>query len=123
MIMAKPAPKLPVEQAPPVDRFPSMPAAGDTGAADQREQPRSHAQDLSEIILDGRKFGVACLIHDISEGGARLEVSCGELPKRFVLANYTRRTKTLCRMVWRKNQIIGVNFLTKPRPFSIDERL
>ena len=52
-----------------------------------------------------------------------MEVSCGELPKRFVLANYTRRTKTLCRMVWRKNQIIGVNFLTKPRPFSIDERL
>ena len=100
----------------------SAPSPGFDGS-EKREFRRDPAHDLSEIILDGRRFGVACLIHDISEGGARLEVSCGELPKRFVLANYTRRTKTLCRMVWRKNQIIGVNFLTKPRPFSIDERL
>ena len=123
MIMAKPAPKLPVEQAPPVDRFPSMPAAGDTGAADQREQPRSHAQDLSEIILDSRRHGHACMIRDISELGARLETSCGELPKRFILANYTRRTKTLCRLVWRDGQHLGVHFLTTPRAFRIDEGL
>ena len=100
----------------------SAPSPGFDGS-EKREFRRDPAQDLSEIILDGRRFGVACLIHDISEGGARLEVSCGELPKRFVLANYTRRTKTLCRMVWRKGQLIGVNFLTKPRSFSIDERL
>ena len=102
---------------------PASAPAGAFDGSEKREFRRDPAHDLSEIILDGRKFGIACLIHDISEGGACLEVSCGELPKRFVLANYTRRTKTLCRLVWRRDQIIGVNFLTKPRSFSIDERL
>lgn len=90
---------------------------------DLREHPRNPAHDLSEIILDGRTFGVACLIRDISESGARLEVSCGDLPKRFILANYTKGTRTLCRQVWRNNRLVGVNFLTRPRPFSIAERL
>lgn len=90
---------------------------------DKRQFVRDPARDLSEIILDGRKFGVACMIHDLSQDGARLEVSCSELPKRFMLANYTKRTKTLCRQVWRDNRMVGVKFLTRPRMFEIEERL
>lgn len=88
---------------------------------DQRQAERSQAHDLSEIILDGRKYGVACMIRNISCSGALLEVSCGDLPKRFVLANYTKKTKTLCRQVWRDNRLIGVNFLTNPRSFEFFE--
>jgi hypothetical protein len=88
-----------------------------------RQHERSHARDLSEIILANRKFGIACMIHDISESGARLEVGCGELPKRFVLVNYTKKSKTLCEMVWRDRRLLGVKFLTKPRPFALEERL
>lgn len=95
----------------------------DIKTGDKRQFTRDLARDLSEIILDGRQFGVACMIHDISEEGARLEVSCNELPKRFVLANYTKRTKTLCRQVWRKNRMVGVKFLTKPRAFEIKGHL
>ena len=90
---------------------------------EQRAHSRNPAKDLSEIILDGKKFGVACLIHDISNTGAKLEVSCGDLPKRFVLANYTKKTKTLCRQVWREKRMIGVHFLTDPRSFEIKERI
>lgn len=92
-------------------------------SSDQRRAERSQAHDLSEIILDGRKYGFACLIHNISETGALLEVSCGDLPKRFVLANYTKKTKTLCRQVWRDNRLLGVNFLTSPRPFEISDKI
>ena len=92
-------------------------------SSDQRAHPRDPARDLSEILIDGKKFGFGCLIHDISEKGARLEVSCGELPKRFILANYTKKTKTLCRQVWRDNRMVGVNFLTSPRSFEVIERL
>jgi len=88
-------------------------------SADKRQAARDHVRDLSEIILDGRKYGFACMIHNISQTGALLEVSCGELPKRFILANYTKQTKTLCRQVWRDNRMIGVNFLTSPRSFEI----
>lgn len=90
---------------------------------DLREHPRDPAHDLSEIILDGRTYGIACLIRDISRSGARLEVSCGELPKRFILANYTKGTRTLCRQVWRDKRLVGVKFLTTPRAFNIAERL
>jgi hypothetical protein len=88
---------------------------------DQRKHLRSPAHDLSEIILNGSKSGIACLIHDISDVGARLEVSCGELPKRFVLANYTKRTKTLCHLIWRDGRNLGVSFLSAPRTFTIDQ--
>ena len=98
------------------NEFPEKP---ENDSSDKRQATRDQARDLSEIILDGRKYGVACLIHNISQTGALLEVSCGDLPKRFILANYTKRTKTLCRQVWRDNRMIGVNFLTSPRSFQI----
>ena len=88
---------------------------------DQRRDLRSEAHDISEIILDGRKQGIACMIHNISESGALLEVSCGELPKRFILANYTKSTKTLCRQVWRNKRMMGVNFLSSPRHFEFSK--
>jgi hypothetical protein len=87
---------------------------------EKRRHSRKPARDLSEIILNGNKTGIACLIHDVSDAGARLEVSCGELPKRFVLANYTKQTKTLCQLVWREGRSLGVNFLSAPRAFTID---
>lgn len=121
--MAEPAIRFAMEGSQPARNTDRLNAGDTFQGEDKRQTPRSPAHDLSEVILDGRKYGVACVIHDISEEGARLEVSCGELPKRFILANYTRRTKTLCRLVWRQGQQIGVRFLTKPRSFSIDERL
>ncbi len=92
-------------------------------ATDKRAAPRDPAQDLSEIILPGQKHGIACMIRDISASGAKLEVSCGDLPARFVLANYTKRTKTICRQIWRKNRLVGVQFLSKPRVFALEEGL
>ncbi len=62
------------------------------------------------------------MIHDLSKKGARLEVSCGELPERFILTNYTKQIKTLCKQVWRENRMIGVMFLTEPRSFDINDR-
>ena len=87
-------------------------------AAEQRRHPRDPAHDLSQIMLPGSKIGLPCLIHNISRVGALLEVSTSDLPKRFILANYTKRTKTLCRLVWRRDRMIGVEFLTAPRPFD-----
>lgn len=77
------------------------------------------ASDLSEIVVPGRKGGTPCLILDISAQGARLEVSHSDLPKRFMLVNYTSRTRTLCRLVWQQSRHIGVEFLCEPKPFEL----
>ena len=98
-----------------------QPAAGtfdqqEQDNAEKREFPRDPAKDLCEIRLPSNGFIAGCMIQDISSRGARLMVSCGDLPSRFILVNHTRRTRQLCRMVWRDGARLGVLFLTGPRP-------
>lgn len=90
---------------------------------EKREYPRLQTLDLSEILLVGTNQGFACMVQDISETGAKLHVSCGGLPDKFTLVNHIKRTRTLCKMIWRKNSLIGVRFLTRPRPMPVHDAL
>lgn len=90
------------------------------GGAEKRAAPRLAVRELSEIILAGGKQAIACMVRDRSGCGAGLEVTCGDLPKRFLLANHGRREKIVCRQVWRHGGFMGVSFLSEPRRFNLD---
>lgn len=90
---------------------------------EKRAHPRSPALDLSEIFLVGTDHAFACMVQDISETGAKLQVSCGILPNKFALVNHVKRTRTLCKTIWRKNSLIGVRFISRPRPMTVKETL
>lgn len=90
---------------------------------EKRLHPRAAALDLSEIILVGSNQAFACMVQDISESGAKLQVSCGELPNKFALVNHIKRTRTLCKTIWRKNSLIGVRFISRARPMTVQETL
>ena len=90
---------------------------------EERLHPRAPAHDLSEIFLVGTSQAYACMVQDISESGAKLQVSCGTLPNKFALVNHIKRTRTLCKMIWRKNSLIGVRFISRPRPMTVKETL
>lgn len=90
---------------------------------EKRLHPRAQALDLSEIFLVGTSQAYACMVQDISESGARLQVSCGELPNKFALVNHIKRTRTLCKTIWRKNSLIGVRFISRARPMTAQETL
>jgi PilZ domain len=70
-------------------------------------------------ILLGREVSPAtCVIIDISESGAQLQVpaAAAEIPEEFALliggrADVQRR----CRVMWRTHNKIGVQFLGKPQ--------
>lgn len=88
---------------------------------EKREFHRDQANDLCDIRFADNKMTTGCLIEDISIAGAKLKVSCGDLPSRFILVNHTKKTRTLCRIVWRNGNQLGVHFITAPRSVSLDE--
>ncbi|MFK7902444.1 MAG: PilZ domain-containing protein [Nitratireductor sp.] len=88
-------------------------------AREKRKHVRHKTSDLSEILYVGSKQGFACRVVDISLGGAKLEVSRSEIPNKFTLVNHVKFTRTLCKMVWRKDNMVGVKFISSPRPMPI----
>lgn len=90
---------------------------------EKRLHPRAQALDLSEIFLVSSNQAFACMVQDISETGAKLQVSCGDLPDKFALVNHIKRTRTLCKTIWRKNSLIGVRFISRARPMTAKETL
>jgi hypothetical protein len=65
------------------------------------------------------KFGdrsVDCLVHNLSETGAGIDVVHHEfrIPFRFELTIPSDGLSQLCRVVWRKDHRIGVAFVFSP---------
>ncbi len=78
---------------------------------DRRASPRRVVNCPGSIVCDASVGSQDCLIADISDGGARLQVAT-EVPEEFVLvikdgsdANYR------CRVVWRLDDEIGAEFV------------
>ncbi len=94
----------------------SNPVCGGFRGSEQRRAPRQPARDVSDIVLNGK--AVACVVENISDQGAMLKVSTSDLPKRFIITNYARRTKTLCQKVWSEGRYVGVRFLKPLREFD-----
>ena len=59
-----------------------------------------------------------CVVWDISEGGARLSVTdLATLPNKFLLVlERDAPTGTSCRVVWRQNDQIGLEFIDHADP-------
>ncbi|MGI9401004.1 MAG: PilZ domain-containing protein [Rhizobiaceae bacterium] len=83
--------------------------------SDRRAAPRVEAHELSEITMDTREIPVTCLIRNISKTGALIESASQDINDRFILTNHARKNRVICRVAWRKGNLMGVHFLTAPR--------
>lgn len=95
--------------------FPSLYEAlekADAMQANRRAHPRENTGDLAELIIDltGRK--IICLVHNISEGGAKVECSASRLPKRLILNYNAKNIRKACRVKWTKDNMAGLEFVT-----------
>jgi len=83
----------------------------DATNGNRRLHPREKTGELAEIVVDvtGRK--IACLVHNISDGGAMIESSCDTLPKRFVLSYPVRNLHKVCHVVWSCGSLRGLEFI------------
>lgn len=77
----------------------------------RRVYPREKTQELAELILDLKGRKVACLVHDISDGGVKIESSSNSLPTRFILNYPEKNIRSICRVAWKRDMLFGLEFV------------
>lgn len=83
---------------------------------DNRGGPRSRMLKGGVIAFSGRHATIPCVVRDISEGGARLQVAQGSaVPDTFELIVELDGLEAPCQIAWRKPHEVGVSFLAMPR--------
>jgi hypothetical protein len=80
---------------------------------EQRKAKRTHRRQAAWVVLDGGTAKVACVLWDISEGGARIAAAHGNaLPDVFGLfLSKDGRSRRYCQVVWRRGTQLGVRFV------------
>jgi len=85
----------------------------DAVSRNRRASTRKKTCELAEIVVDLKGRRIACLVHNVSDGGAMIESSCDTLPKRFVLAYPARNIHKVCHVVWSCGALRGLEFVCK----------
>lgn len=93
-----------------------MANAGNRNRAEQRKKPRREFHYNARIVADKDAPPIACMISDISEGGARIALAREvELPDMLVLLlTESGAARRQCRVIWRDGATIGVKFPDNP---------
>ncbi|MGB6536752.1 MAG: PilZ domain-containing protein [Xanthobacteraceae bacterium] len=87
------------------------------GGRELRKSPRRQFSYRAKILTSAKARAQACAIADISDRGARIVLeSDQDLPQRFVLLLSPHGgAGRICRLVWRRGLMVGVEF---PEPHS-----
>lgn len=85
-----------------------------TRSRENRKSARRWVRHHAQIILDTH-VQVPCVLHDISDSGARLGLSqlTTTLPDAFTLALYDGSVLRECEVVWCESKFVGVRFTSK----------
>jgi hypothetical protein len=83
---------------------------GGTAMVEYRKHPRHRTLKGGKIIYNRRLTVIDCIIRNMSEGGACLEVATQFLPEEFELSIPIDCVKHHCRVAWRTPNRIGVAF-------------
>jgi PilZ domain-containing protein len=77
-----------------------------------RRHQRRELRASAKIICEQPKQTIDCILRDISEGGARLELHSGSdhVPEAFDLAIFPSTRRRSCSVAWRHDKQIGVTF-------------
>ena len=78
---------------------------------EKRLQPRRNTMIKATLVFEGGRTRMDCLIRNLSDGGAKLEVaSVRNIPQSFDLLVPGHRPQH-CRVAWRALKEIGVQFV------------
>jgi hypothetical protein len=80
-----------------------------------RRSERRWMQRDAEILFEAHSQPIRCVIHDMSEGGARIgfKAPVTDLPILFTLVLFRNCVQRNCRVVWRNGRFVGVKFVSK----------
>jgi PilZ domain len=79
---------------------------------EKRLQPRRNTMIVATAVFDGGNSRIDCVIRNLSEGGAKIEVpSARVIPQSFDLLVPGHRPQH-CRVAWRALRELGVEFMS-----------
>ena len=69
----------------------------------------------AQVIFEGHQQFIGCVVHDISNGGARLSfaVPLAVLPRTFTLVLFKDSVQRDCELVWCDRRFVGVKFISE----------
>lgn len=76
---------------------------------DRRSSPRTRTLKGAQIVWPTGN-PVKCIVRNLSDTGAKIEVH-GPVPGTFELVFDSDRSRRSCRVVWRKEPMMGVRFV------------
>ena len=78
---------------------------------ERRRVQRTCVLKDAKIFFIGHSFGVDCVVHDLTSGGACLHVTrINEVPATFQLTFDGGRTRRACRKAWSREGRLGASF-------------
>jgi hypothetical protein len=89
------------------------------GRTGKRKHSRVDFERPGFVILEPDGPWVECLIGNISEGGASLNVGALAIPQTFILLlSANGKVRRICRLTWRKGEMLGVRFISRKELLS-----
>ena len=69
----------------------------------------------AQVIFEGHEQLVGCIVHDISNGGARLSFNApfAVVPRTFTLVLFKDSVRRDCELVWNDRGVVGVRFISQ----------
>lgn len=82
---------------------------------DPRSGPRRKQLKSGIVAFNGRHSTLPCLVRELSEAGARLEIDQAHVPDTFELIVELDGLEADCEVIWRRGDRVGVRFTSPPR--------
>jgi hypothetical protein len=81
---------------------------------ENRKNVRRRMRRDAQVVFEGHEQSIGCVVHDISNGGARLSFTAplAALPRTFILVLLKDSVQRDCELVWNDRGIVGVKFVS-----------
>ena len=84
---------------------------------ESRHEPRPRTLLGGKIVFRDGSCSFGCIVRDISQGGARVQIAPEQLvPKRFYLLTANRDSAFEAEVVWQRGKLLGLKILKKFKP-------
>ena len=82
---------------------------------ESRKSVRRWMRRHAHLLIEGHEQTISCLVHDISNGGARLSFTAPQavLPRTFTLVLFKDSVQRNCELVWSDRRFVGIKFISE----------
>jgi PilZ domain-containing protein len=82
---------------------------------ESRKSTRRWMRRDAQVIFEGHEQFIGCVVHDISNGGARLSFTAplAVFRRTFILVLFKDSVQRDCELVWSGRGVVGVKFISQ----------